>query len=78
MGFAADVRDQEALEAIFEQVHNRYGEVDVLLCGTAGNFPARAEELSAGGFKAIVDIDLLGTFNTCRAAFPTFASPALR
>ncbi len=75
VGFAADVRDQEALEAIFEQVHNRYGEVDILLCGAAGNFPARAEELSAGGFKAIVDIDLLGTFNACRAAFPHLRKP---
>jgi NAD(P)-dependent dehydrogenase (short-subunit alcohol dehydrogenase family) len=28
-----------------------------------------AASLSANGFKAVVDIDLLGTFNTCRAAF---------
>lgn len=75
VGFAADVRDQEALEDAFDRVRGRYGELDVLLCGAAGNFPARAEELSAGGFKAVVDIDLLGTFNACRAAFPHLRKP---
>jgi len=75
VSFAADVRDHEALEAVFDQVHNRYGELDVLLCGAAGNFPAHAEELSAGGFKAVVDIDLLGTFNACRTAFPHLRKP---
>ena len=43
--------------------------IDVLVCGAAGNFLAPAEQLSANGFKAVVDIDLLGSFNASRAAF---------
>jgi NAD(P)-dependent dehydrogenase (short-subunit alcohol dehydrogenase family) len=43
--------------------------MDVLVCGAAGNFPVRAEKLSANGFKTVVDIDLLGSFNASRAAF---------
>ena len=31
--------------------------------------------MSANGFKAVVDIDLLGTFNTCRAAFEHLRRP---
>ena len=45
------------------------GPVHTLVCGAAGNFVAPAEELSANGFKAVVDIDLLGSFNAARAAF---------
>ncbi|PWT97780.1 MAG: short-chain dehydrogenase, partial [Terriglobia bacterium] len=29
----------------------------------------------ANGFKAVIDIDLLGTFNTCRAAFDFLRKP---
>jgi NAD(P)-dependent dehydrogenase (short-subunit alcohol dehydrogenase family) len=41
----------------------------VLVCGAAGNFLVPAEKLSANGFKSVVDIDLLGSFNAARAAF---------
>jgi len=37
--------------------------------GAAGNFLCAAEELSPNGFGTVVDIDLKGTFNVCRAAF---------
>ena len=33
-------------------------------------FPAAAKDLSPNGFKAVVDIDLLGTFHVMRAAYP--------
>jgi len=31
--------------------------------------------MSANGFKAVIDIDLLGTFNTCRAAYEYLRKP---
>jgi NAD(P)-dependent dehydrogenase (short-subunit alcohol dehydrogenase family) len=66
---AADVRDYEALESFFRNTVETLGSVDVLVCGAAGTFIAPAEKLSANGFKTVVDIDLLGTFNASRAAF---------
>jgi NAD(P)-dependent dehydrogenase (short-subunit alcohol dehydrogenase family) len=66
---AADVRDYAALEAAFARSRQELGAMDVLVCGAAGNFPVRAEKLSANGFKTVVDIDLLGSFNASRAAF---------
>jgi NAD(P)-dependent dehydrogenase (short-subunit alcohol dehydrogenase family) len=51
------------------------GPIDLLVCGAAGNFPAPVTGMSANGFKAVVDIDLLGTFNTCRAAFEHLRKP---
>jgi|SRR5215813_5119039 len=65
----ADVRDYQALENALEQCRSTLAAVDVLVCGAAGNFPIPAEKLSANGFKSVVDIDLLGSFNACRAAF---------
>lgn len=66
---AADVRDYAALEAAFARSRAELGPMDVLVCGAAGNFLVPAEKLSANGFKTVVDIDLLGSFNASRAAF---------
>jgi NAD(P)-dependent dehydrogenase (short-subunit alcohol dehydrogenase family) len=65
----ADVRDYEALESAVQEAGKKLGRVRHLVCGAAGNFVAPAEHLSAGGFKAVVDIDLLGSFNAARVAF---------
>lgn len=70
-----DVREYEALDAALQRTHQRFGEIDVLLCAAAGNFPAPAAAMSTHGFKAVIDIDLLGTFNACRAAYPHLRKP---
>jgi NAD(P)-dependent dehydrogenase (short-subunit alcohol dehydrogenase family) len=74
-GFAADVRDYPAVESALKKTHEEFGEIDILLCGAAGNFPAHALGMSPNGFKSVIDIDLLGTFNTCRAAFEYLHKP---
>jgi peroxisomal 2,4-dienoyl-CoA reductase len=66
---AADVRDYAAVETAIGQTVERFGKIDVLVNGAAGNFLCKAEELSANGFGTVVDIDAKGTFNVCRAAF---------
>jgi len=72
---ALDVREYEALDHALARTRERFGEIDILLCGAAGNFPATVSGMSANGFKAVIDIDLLGTFNTCRAAYPHLRKP---
>lgn len=74
-GYSADVRDYDALASIMTTVRDQFGPIDILVCGAAGNFPAPAAEMSANAFKSVVDIDLLGTFNTCRAAHEYLAMP---
>lgn len=66
---AADVRDYASLEAALLRAREELGPVDVLVSGAAGNFLAPAEKLSPNGFKTVIDIDLLGSFNTARAGF---------
>ncbi|MDE2454067.1 MAG: SDR family NAD(P)-dependent oxidoreductase, partial [Burkholderiales bacterium] len=66
---AADVRDAAALEAAFARSEAELGPMDVLVSGAAGNFLAPAEKLSPNGFKTVIDIDLIGSFNASRSAF---------
>jgi len=75
LAVAGDVRDYAALQGALARVREEFGEIDILVCGAAGNFPAAAVGMSANGFKAVVDIDLLGTFNTCRAAYEYLRKP---
>jgi NAD(P)-dependent dehydrogenase (short-subunit alcohol dehydrogenase family) len=66
---AADVRESAALEKAFARSAAELGPMDVLVCGAAGNFLVPAETLSPNGFKSVIDIDLLGSFNASRASF---------
>lgn len=61
---ACDVRDFAAVQEAARQL----GAVDGLVNNAAGNFLAAAEDLSANGFKTVVDIVLNGTFH-CTSAF---------
>jgi NAD(P)-dependent dehydrogenase (short-subunit alcohol dehydrogenase family) len=75
IGIAGDVRYYEECENALRKMHQEFGEIDILVCGAAGNFPAPVLGMSANGFKAVIDIDLLGTFNTCRAAYEHLRKP---
>ena len=74
-GYAADVRQYDPLANAIRTAHETFGEIDILICGAAGNFPAPALGMSANAFKAVMDIDVLGTFNTCRAAHEHLRKP---
>lgn len=75
LGAAADVRDYEAVEGAFRKVHTEMGPVDVLVSGAAGNFPAAALDMSPNGFRAVVDIDLIGTYHVMRAGYGVLRRP---
>ena len=75
LGLTADVRNVEATAAALKSAHDAFGDFDVLMSGAAGNFPAPALGMSANGFKAVVDIDLLGTFNVLRSAHAYLRKP---
>jgi 2,4-dienoyl-CoA reductase [(3E)-enoyl-CoA-producing], peroxisomal len=66
---AADVRKSEEVEKAIAATVARFGKIDIVVNGAAGNFLCAAEELSPNGFGTVVDIDLKGTFNVCHAAF---------
>lgn len=75
IGFAADVRDFDAVAAALADAATELGLLDVLVSGAAGNFIAPAEQLSSNGFRTVIDIDLQGTFHVMRAAWPHLRKP---
>ncbi|TCJ41433.1 SDR family oxidoreductase [Parafrankia sp. BMG5.11] len=75
LGLSADVRDYGAIRAALEQTAGDFGLLDIVIAGAAGNFLAPALGMSANAFKTVVDIDLLGTFNTLRACHDLLNKP---
>ncbi|MEO1172925.1 MAG: SDR family oxidoreductase [Myxococcota bacterium] len=75
LAVTADVRDYDAVAGRISEVKDEFGALDILVCGAAGNFPAPVAAMSSNGFKAVMDIDTLGTFNATRAAFEHLTKP---
>lgn len=74
-GFTGDVRDYAAVERAVTDTRNALGAIDIVVSGAAGNFICPATELSPNGFRAVVDIDLIGTFHVMRAAHDVLRTP---
>lgn len=70
LALPGDVRDATAVAAAVDETVATLGALDIVVNGAAGNFVCLAENLSPNGFGTVVDIDLKGTFNVSRAAFP--------
>lgn len=70
IGFGnCDVRNFEKIRAVVRDTSESLGKIDFLVCGAAGNFMADFNHLSVNAFKSVIDIDLIGTFNTVKACF---------
>ena len=65
---SCEVRDADAVDAAVDRVVADHGRLDALVNNAAGNFVVPAEDLSPGGWRAVVDIVLNGTFYCTRAA----------
>lgn len=62
-----DVRDFAQVESAVAAVADHFGGIDVLVNNAAGNFLAATEDLTPGGFNAVVQTVLYGTFNVTLA-----------
>jgi NAD(P)-dependent dehydrogenase (short-subunit alcohol dehydrogenase family) len=75
MGLSADVRDYGAIRQAMEHAVERFGKMDIVVSGAAGNFLAPALGMSANAFRTVVDIDLNGTFNVFRGCHDLLNRP---
>jgi SDR family mycofactocin-dependent oxidoreductase len=66
----ADVRDGAALQAALDQGVAELGGVDVVLAN-AGIAPMSGESDPARAFRDVIDVNLVGVWNTVQAAVPT-------
>lgn len=69
--YVCDVRDHEAVNSMINQIVKDFGSMEGLVNNAAGNFLSASEDLTPGGFKAIIDIVLHGSFN-CTHAFGNY------
>ena len=60
---AGDVRNPEEVDRVVQKTKDTFGTIDGLVNNAAGNFISPTENLTPGGFKAVTDIVLGGTFN---------------
>ena len=65
-----DVRDADRVKSMVEEVRGKAGRIDVLVNNAAGNFYAPSASLTPNAWKAVVEIDLNGTFFCSQAVFP--------
>ncbi|MEN3041178.1 MAG: SDR family oxidoreductase [Bacteroidia bacterium] len=66
--YTCDVRSWESVDTFLNQVVRDLGHIDAVVNNAAGNFLYPSEKLSPKGFRAVVDIVLMGTFHMSRWA----------
>jgi citronellol/citronellal dehydrogenase len=65
---AMDIRDDEAVDALFDGVLERHGRLDLLVNNAGGQFLSPAEAITAKGFRTVVELNVTGTWLMTHAA----------
>ncbi|RXW23564.1 hypothetical protein EST38_g2318 [Candolleomyces aberdarensis] len=63
----ADVRQPATLEEAVAKTIEKFGRIDFVICGAAGNFLAPISGVSENAFKTVIEIDTIGTYSTIKA-----------
>jgi citronellol/citronellal dehydrogenase len=63
-----DIREEDAVEQLFEGLLARHGQVDVLVNNAGGQFLSPAEAISPKGFRTVVELNVTGTWLMTHAA----------
>ncbi|PPQ90702.1 hypothetical protein CVT25_005010 [Psilocybe cyanescens] len=63
----ADVRQPATLKEAVAKTIAKFGRIDYVINGAAGNFLVPISAMSENAFKTVMEIDTIGTFNTIKA-----------
>jgi len=72
LALPSDVRNPEAVEQVIAATIEKFGGLNIVVNCAAGMFIAPIEKMSYNGFKTVIDIDLLGTYNVTKAAYTAY------
>jgi len=75
---AIDVRKPELLQEAADRCARELGSLDFVIAGAAGNFLATIDQISPNAMKSVIDIDVLGSYNTVKATLPYLKESAER
>jgi NAD(P)-dependent dehydrogenase (short-subunit alcohol dehydrogenase family) len=65
-----DVTDAGAVDAAFGRAARDWGRIDVLFNNAGRGLPeATPDEIDPAGFRAVIEVNVIGVFNCARAAF---------
>src|SRR5919106_4393250 len=59
---AMDIRDDDAVDALFDGVLERHRRVDLLVNNAGGQFLSPAEAVSPKGFRTVIELNVTGTW----------------
>jgi citronellol/citronellal dehydrogenase len=62
LGVAANVREPEQVNALFERIHAEFGRLDMLVNNAGGQFPQPAIDFPVKGWNAVINNNLNGTW----------------
>ena len=65
-----NIRETEDVERLLARSIERFGGIDFLVNNAGGQFPAPPGAISDGGWRAVIDLNLNGTWNVCQRAIP--------
>jgi len=65
---AVDIKDPEAVHALFDKVWAEHGRIDSLINSAGGQFPQPAIDFSVKGWNAVINTNLNGTWFMMQAA----------
>jgi citronellol/citronellal dehydrogenase len=65
---AMDIRDDDAVEALFDGVLQQHGRLDLLVNNAGGQFLSPAEAISPKGFRTVIELNVTGTWLMTQAA----------
>ncbi|KAH9866526.1 hypothetical protein J1614_008216 [Plenodomus biglobosus] len=75
---AIDVRNPQLLEQAASRCAKELGAIDFVIAGAAGNFLATMDQISPNAMKSVIDIDVLGSYNTVKATLPYLTESAAK
>ncbi len=65
-----NIREIDQVEALVEKALGQFGAIDFLVNNAGGQFPARPSQISDRGWRAVIDLNLNGTWNLCSRISP--------
>jgi len=70
LGVPTNIRETDQVDALVQRTLERFGAIDCLVNNAGGQFPARPGDITDRGWRAVVDLNLNGTWNMCSRVGP--------